>query len=337
MACTNYIPNFDRMLADCIQSHGQMAIFAFPGENIRHVVMPGRSECRFSIYPFGNAIGKKPADFNSCLNGNQLIEPTPCSHDEYVTSLTQLIDELKADGGKAVFSRVRQIKSHISPAVVSKVYWDKHPDTFRYICVSPETGVWFGATPELILRRRDDGLYETMALAGTRRVTSAPWDVKNTDEHEFVIQHIADVLNNCGLDYRIGDSHAIAFGDIEHLTHLIAFTPGNFGLSELALKLSPTPAICGYPVNLALDRITYYEKSPRYYYGGEIMACVDRREECYLNLRCAHASLNDDGAWTYSIYCGGGITAMSEVENEWTETALKSASLAEAISQSEMM
>lgn len=333
----NNIPNINRLLPDYIHNHGRMAIFAFPGENIWHEVMHDSDKCCFSIYPFGNSADKRATDFNTYTDKSRTIAPEPCSYDEYVESLTQLIEELKRDGGKTVFSRVRQIKSHASPAAVAKAYWEKHPDTFRYLCASPETGIWFGATPELIIRRHDDNMYETMALAGTRRVSSDPWDVKNTDEHEFVIRHITDILCGCGLECHIGNGQAIAFGDIEHLAHKITFKPGNFSLSALALRLSPTPAISGYPVNIALDRISRYEKSPRYYYGGEIMACVDGREECYLNLRCAHVSPNDDKTWTYSIYCGGGITAMSEPESEWTETVLKSASLAEAISLCETM
>ena len=44
--------------------------------------------------------------------------------------------------------------------------------------------------------------------------------------------------------------------------------------------------------------------------------------KAYVNLRCAQFSEN-----AYCIYAGGGVTAESDAESEWSETSAKGASL----------
>ena len=87
--------------------------------------------------------------------------------------------------------------------------------------------------------------------------------------------------------------------------------------------MHPTPAIAGTPTDIAVSYINNIESHNRRYYGGYVGPVDENGEfDFFVNLRSLEFSGND-----YCIYVGGGLTADSDAEKEWQETAEKAKTL----------
>lgn len=246
----------------------------------------------------------------------------------YKASLHRVIDTLKKRGGKVVMSQMTAVATERSVAAVVADYFSRFPATFRFLCYTPETGAWLGASPELLIDYdTSTGQLSTMALAGTRSVTAVdPWDKKNLEEHEMVVDFIGNTLASLGMDAEADDLGEMKYGNIVHL-----FTPikaeGNVPVGQVLGELSPTPALCGLPRNEAIHDIVMNEFHERLCYGGYVAVKTGTRVRAYANLRSAFLApgVFDDGrkGYIYNIYSGGGITALSKVDDEWDEAMSK--------------
>jgi isochorismate synthase len=246
---------------------------------------------------------------------------------DYLQKVKGLIETLKHRGGKTVISRTT-----IGNAVgvdwceVAERYFEKFGHAFAYLYYMPETGAWLGASPELLLsHNKATGQVSTMSLAGTRRVsaTEQPWDEKNIKEQQLVTDFIVNTLKSNGLNVNVGEVTTLNYGAIEHLcTHISATMPEDLTFLDLANKLSPTPALAGYPRENALAEIAQIEHHGRRCYGGYIYVNDAAKTEAFVNLRCVSF---DNNQWC--IYSGGGITADSDPASEWLETEAKASAL----------
>ena len=96
---------------------------------------------------------------------------------------------------------------------------------------------------------------------------------------------------------------------------------------KLIAGLHPTPAVGGLPKADAFILINRAEKHNRKYYTGFLGPWqMDGKlgdnigdSKLFVNLRCAELGEN-----AINIYVGGGLTALSNPEEEYTETELKS-------------
>ncbi|MDE6109679.1 MAG: chorismate-binding protein, partial [Muribaculaceae bacterium] len=144
--------------------------------------------------------------------------PASTQRSAYLESTGRLIKRLKSRGGKCVRSRVSssgRVSLDLDTAVAE--LFGRFPDAFCYCYYTPQTGLWAGATPELLIDATRDTV-KTMALAGTRRSgTDAPWDIKNIEEQNLVTQFICDAMQECGLNPVIGETHTLRYGVIEHI------------------------------------------------------------------------------------------------------------------------
>lgn len=280
---------------------------------------------KVTLYDNGNAVA---ACEKSAVKASKKVQ----SREEYTEAVACIVDLLGKTGGKTVYSRRKHMSSSVHPADAAAKYFASHPKDFCYIYQTPDTGLWFGATPELIARKDPEGeMVVSMALAGTKPADdTTPWDGKNIEEHRFVLDYICDTFRECGLEPMVVDDKELVTGAVKHLRHTVIGL-GKADITDLTLKLSPTPAICGTPSETALRQIAEFEPLPRLCYGGEIVLKTKSQHVSYLNLRCALASTDDGQTWDYNIFCGGGITAKSDPETEWIETELKAKSLAEAL------
>ncbi|MCM1356847.1 MAG: chorismate-binding protein [Staphylococcus sp.] len=251
----------------------------------------------------------------------------------YTDAFSSIIPRLKADGGKVVLSRHRSILTFKFPTEIAQEYFSMTDKTFRYLCFTPETGIWLGSTPELLLE--SDGSrrqIRTMALAGTRPADDMePWDDKNIREHLFVTDFIVETLRSEGLEVASGQTEELRFLNIKHLCTPIAARGVRY-VRRLLAELSPTPAVAGYPREQALDEINLHETHRRFCYGGYVGVRIDGDYHAYVNLRCcfmAPAIYREElFGWLCNLYVGGGIVAGSVEKSEWAETEAKSSSLA---------
>ena len=255
---------------------------------------------------------------------NARIKPwcTNTDFDSYNKQISEIALRLKLEQGKTVLSKVLcGLSNNINWGLAFFQYIEQFPLTFRYIYFTHETGCWIGASPEILIDHKSgEQVFSTMALAGTRPIpkTSAQWDAKNVEEHDYVTNYIYNILSSLGLNVTIHPVENLKFGNIEHLCHRITSTFNNLSFLEILSKLSPTPALAGYPIRTALEDIRRHEKHPRYCYGGYIALKNESGFRAYVNFRGAHFDKE-----TYCIYSGGGITAESNALAEWDEAESK--------------
>lgn len=247
--------------------------------------------------------------------------------EQYIDLCESLIDRLRERGGKTVFSRV--ICGETNDADWMRIavdYFSLHPEAFRYLYYTPQHGAWLGASPEILLEYdRKTDTFATMALAGTRPLEDCAmqWTGKNLAEQAVVRDYIADTLYDLGLQPHVGKTETLTTGNIQHLLTRITGRCEGVEPTAILSALNPTPALCGWPRETALEEIIEYERHPRRCYGGYV--CVGHGDSlsAYVNLRCVNFDV--DGHWC--MYVGGGIMADSDASDEWNETCHKAALL----------
>ena len=198
------------------------------------------------------------------------------------------------------------------------------PDTFRYIWFHPKTGLWCGASPELLLKT--DGLsFTTMALAGTKKIidnNQPDWTTKEIEEQKYVLDNIVTVLQKITAVVKTSKTFTHQSGSLAHLRTDITGVLKNrkATLEIISKRLHPTPAVCGTPQKIAREFVLSNEGYEREYYTGYIgpIHKEGRNSQLFVNLRCI--KISDSKAY---LYVGGGITEGSDAEEEWMETKNK--------------
>jgi isochorismate synthase len=83
--------------------------------------------------------------------------------------------------------------------------------------------------------------------------------------------------------------------------------------------LHPTSAVCGQPLDKALEFIRKHENYKRQFYTGYLGPInFEDRTDLFVNLRCLQIMQEK-----LILYAGAGITQDSIPEKEWEETELK--------------
>lgn len=260
--------------------------------------------------------------------------PPETGQPEYFERLNAFSQEIRAGKlEKAILSRVCCVSrpDGFDAVHCTETLARDYPDAFVYFCLHPLSGIWMGASPELLLKKRGQTLY-TMALAGTqarKTGTEYYWRTKEAEEHEMVGRHIEAVFkkNNCLMAVKKGP-RTIESGRVAHLrTDYVFHEQSDISLRSLLSDLHPTPAIGGLPVKESVECILAHEGYDRKYYCGFIGETdFLQTADLYTNLRCMQI-----GEDSIAIYVGGGITAASDPEEEWDETVMKGKTLLEKI------
>ncbi len=232
-----------------------------------------------------------------------------------VTKVKQYIDTSNVD--KIVFSHSILIEKQIDLFNTFKSLMSKYANAFCYIWFHPETGIWIGATPEVLTRIEGTHL-QTMSLAGTKTADDM-WTEKEYLEQKVVSEYIKNRLQPLSKKVNVDDVQTIQSGNIQHLLTKISSELLTDNYKEIISTIHPTPAVCGMPTNAARDYILKNENYDRLYYTGFLGQLSQDKVELYVNLRCAQVNRSQ-----VKLYVGGGINSMSIPEKEWIETQLKS-------------
>ena len=245
---------------------------------------------------------------------------------DYMKQADACIAEMKKGNlAKVVLSRT--IAGESADIVWGDVFCellDSYRNAFVFVYHSQETGAWMGATPEKLLCNRG-GNVSTMALAGTRIAgTQGEWGQKEIDEQRMVTDYICRCFENAGIEYGLSPLYTRNAGNVEHLCNdFSGYTDECEKVEVLKNELHPTPAIAGVPCKEAVDYIGKIEMHSRRCYGGYIGPVHENGDfDMFVNLRSIEFDKN-----RYCLYVGGGLTASSEAEKEWQETAEKAKTL----------
>ncbi len=264
---------------------------------------------------------------------------------ETVTNFTELVQACiqKTESGqveKIVPSRFMDVDLPEDFDVVKTFnkLCEKHPNAFVSLVTSPETGTWIGATPELLVSLDAQEIFRTIALAGTQKaqpnvnLKSVAWTQKEIEEQALVSRYIINCFKKIRVrEYKEHGPHTVVAGSLLHLrtdyevdTKEINFP--QFGSVMLKL-LHPTSAVCGMPLEPAIQFLQENEGYDREFYSGFIGPVnIDGESKLFVNLRCMQ--IFETKA---RIYAGAGVTADSVAEKEAEEVEMKIKTLSQII------
>ncbi len=194
--------------------------------------------------------------------------------------------------------------------------------------------IFFGATPELLVRRRGRSI-ETQALAGS--IASDPSPARRRElerrllasrkdrlEHDVVVRYLVERLDrSCGGVAPPAPPEVRVLPNVMHLeTPIRAALPETVEpphVLRLVRALHPTPAVAGRPTPLALAAIRRSEDRDRGWYAGPVGWFDGNGDgEFSVALRSCLATRRRG-----LLYSGNGIVADSDPARELAETNLK--------------
>lgn len=200
----------------------------------------------------------------------------------------------------------------------------ERPDAFVAMVMTPDHGLWLGATPERLVLAENDSLlvYAIAGTAATAAATEDPgaWGAKERHEQRVVTKTIAAALIDLGAPHIMIEGPAVLHaGPVAHLSTRISATVESRMVESVVNAVHPTPAVCGTPTSTALQRIAALEDRGRELYTGFWGPwSADGRMELFVNIRCMRV-FGDRS----ELRVGAGITAGSVPADEWEETEHK--------------
>ncbi len=277
-------------------------------------------------FTYSNGVGERKAN-SSCRIGRNEISPSSTAGDfeQYASCFRSFIEPLrKGIYDKLVLSRrvIYPEYPDFSPEQALYEACRRYVHSYVYLCYTPQTGIWLGGTPEILLSGKS-GCWNTVALAGTMSLENGQlpeeWSNKNKEEQQCVTDYIRKQLRSVGITPEEHGPYPIYAGALSHLKTDFHFHADTARLSELLKVLHPTPAVCGLPKEKAYRFIKENEGYDRNYYSGFVgMLNPKGKTDLYVNLRCLNYQANE-----LSLYAGSGLLPASELEDEWQETEKK--------------
>jgi isochorismate synthase len=238
---------------------------------------------------------------------------------------------------KVVLSRTKNVVLKESFEII-KAYDELcvlYPTAFVSVVSLPHLNeIWMGASPETLVSQDKNGIFKTMALAGTQSAfdaeqrplapSDAAWKQKEIEEQAYVSRYIIDCFKKIRLrEFTEQGPKTVKAGGLLHLrTDFIVDTVAvNMPeLVELMLQLlHPTSAVCGMPKAPATAFILETEKHHRSFYSGYLGPVnINQATHLFVNLRTMR--LQNRQA---TLFAGCGITENSNPAKEWLETEMK--------------
>jgi len=291
------------------------------------VFAPFNSDEKALLIPFSNAEQStfKIDNLSSVSELKIEITESKIERDNHINLVQKGIDFIHhSTADKIVLSRKQVLE--IDTIDLIEIYQKlviNYPSAYVYFWYHPVTGIWMGATPEVLLSIENEQ-FKIMSLASTQEYKGdldVVWNAKEIEEHQIVTDYI--VLKLETKDLEISEAYTVKAGSLVHLRADISgrISSSDFDLKKMIQVLHPTPAICGMPKELAKEFILKNENYHREYYTGFLGEINDKTIDLFVNLRCMKLDTNQKQV---SLYIGGGITKDSNAELEWEETVAKS-------------
>lgn len=317
----------------------------------RHVVLDAERQLTYRPTPdtpatraFDEATyltAQQPADSATAISFSE--QPDPEAQAVFEEMVAQAVEAMKADRfWKVVLSRTKTLQFSNVPDVVT--LFDRlcaaYPTAFISAVWLPEgTGgrpaqIWLSATPERLASMDANGIFRTVALAGTqsaytpegtlKRTADALWSQKEIEEQALVSRYIIGCFKKIRLREYIEEGPKTAqAGNLMHLCsqYSVDTKAVNFPqLGTVMLRLlHPTSAVCGMPRPEALDFIQTHERHDRGFYAGFVGPVnIDMASQLFVHIRCLLLT-----GQTATLYAGAGLTEDSDPQKEWLETEMK--------------
>lgn len=221
---------------------------------------------------------------------------------------------------KIVLSRKIELSQSINSIKSYQNILKKYPTAFRYLWFHPKVGLWMGATPEQLVKIKNN-IFETVALAGTQVFSETiTWQEKEIVEQQLVTDYIRKSTENLVESIQISEPYTQKAGNLAHLkTDISGKLKTDISENDLINALHPTSAVCGMPLEAARNFILENEKYNRKYYAGFLGEYkMQKQTNLFVNLRCCEIESQNT-----ILYVGCGITKDSQADKEFLETENK--------------
>ena len=261
-------------------------------------------------------------------NGNHIAtnlttpQNEPLEKEAHINLVKKTVDFIKKGRAKkVVIASEKKVSTAKTFTEIFERLVNNHQSAFTYVFFHIKTGIWMGATPELLIEKKGDN-FKTVALAGTKPYKNNEniWEAKEIEEQKMVVESIVTALEKEKITLKIDACKTVRAGHLAHLFTKIKGQTNTKNIFQLIDLLHPTAAVCGLPTAQAYNFIVENEKIQRSFYTG-FLGVIDREKSesaIFVNLRCLQLKNN-----TATIFAGGGITAKSDPEKEWEEILLK--------------
>lgn len=301
--------------------------FRLPDSNEKKMFLEGAGEEIFHFVNFESSVQIKMQGtvqaFDPSLNFSfslNLIARASTTKEAHIHAVNAAKLHMRNGAlNKVVISRVQDLfMENLAPMEIFNALCDYYPKAFCYAQYHPSSGLWMGATPELLLQKTGSK-YHTVALAGTKsRNSDIPWTKKEFTEQAIVNDYILEALRSSGIkNIQTGAVRDSINGPLVHLKNDIHFQT-ELDASEVLKAIHPTPAVGGNPLKESLALIQELEAHDRSFYCGYLGLEKKNESNYFVNLRCMR--VHSDGC---TLYAGGGITVDSDPVKEWDETTSK--------------
>lgn len=288
-------------------------------------------KARVAVQSWGDSA---PADTTMESAGEALARPQ--SRESYLQMVRSSVDDIMAGRlDKVVMARRALLEApqaqRFAPLASARSMRQAHPGSIGYFVDQGQRGTLIGATPETLVRVEKGRLF-TAALAGTAPAAAAQHlakSGKDVREQQLVVDAMVAALKPlCRTLQVAAKPRTRQAGRAVHLETPIEgeLHPG-VDLLTVARSLHPTPALGGWPREVARQTIANREGMDRGWYGGALGWLAPNGDGMLaVTIRCA--LLRDGKAHAFA---GAGIVAGSEAEREWQETELKLAGVRESL------
>lgn len=305
---------------------------AYENEIIKKIIVPSSLDPNFADLLNAQA---KAKSHSYSQKGNA---EDATKKEDFIEQVNTAINEIELGKfKKVVLSRTKKITVSADFEIVT--VFDKlcraYPDAFVSVVSIPRLNmVWMGASPETLVSQDSQGIFRTMALAGTQsaydddgnliKTSEALWRQKEIEEHALVSRYIVSCLKKIRVrEFEEDGPKTVIAGNLMHLRMDFTVDTVEINFPEMATVmldlLHPTSAVCGMPKEPAKQFILANEKYEREFYSG-FLGPVNIQQESHIFVNLRTMKLQNGVA---TLYSGCGITADSNAEKEWIETEMK--------------
>jgi menaquinone-specific isochorismate synthase len=258
---------------------------------------------------------------------------TPKDKKKWKILINQALDEIIEDHVKKIVLARKvelQLSEELNITKAINLLKNDYPSCLLFAYHRGKS-TFLGATPELITKL-SGGKIEIDAVAGsiargkTEKEDKALEKTliknkKDLDEHRYVLEHIKNAINKIGNKITLSETPSVK--KLKNIQHLLTKTSAelkpDISIMEILSELHPTPAVCGYPKETALNLIKKIENQRRGLYSGIIGWFSPNNEgEFAAAIRSAVTYGNK-----LIAYAGSGIVVGSEPDAEFEETEMK--------------
>jgi menaquinone-specific isochorismate synthase len=218
--------------------------------------------------------------------------------------------------------------------------WRENPGSHVFFFEPSPGHVFLGATPETVATA-SGGMFRATAVAGSvargrnrEEQEALAKELLKSDkdrrEHQVCVEDMVARLAEVSDDIQAQpDPHVLTLSAIQHLESVITarLRPNETVISALR-ALHPTPAVCGFPRDQALELLRVEETFRRGWYAGPVGWFDDDGNGSFVPALRSAIGWGKD----WRLFAGAGIVSGSDPEREWAETRIKFQPVLKALS-----